>query len=95
MFKQRIIDCFLQKWYTSKCNSSMLTLYHQVKDRVEYENYLVIVPFDLRCFYQDLEFHRIHKEFKHDVMEIIGYHVMNVFVFTVIYMILMTNCIFY
>jgi len=68
MFKQRLIDCFLQKWYTSKCNSCMLTLYHQVKDRFEYENYLVIVSFDLRCFNQDLEFHRIHKEFKHDVM---------------------------
>ena len=26
MFKQRIIDCFLQEWYTSKSNCSMLTL---------------------------------------------------------------------
>ena len=26
MFKQRIIDCFLQELYTSKSNSSMLTL---------------------------------------------------------------------
>ena len=48
MFKQRIIDCFLQEWYTSKSNSSMLTLYHHVKDRFEYEHYLDIVPFDLR-----------------------------------------------
>ena len=48
MFKQRILDCFLQEWYTSKSNSSMLTLYRRVKDRFEYENYLDIVPFDLR-----------------------------------------------
>jgi len=53
----------------------MLTLYHQVKNRFEYENNLDIVPFDLRYFYQDLECHRIHSEFKHDVMEMIGYHV--------------------
>ena len=26
MFEQRITDCFLQEWYTSKSNSSMLTL---------------------------------------------------------------------
>ena len=50
MFKQRIIDCFLQEWYTSKSNSSMLTLYHHLRDRFEYENYLDIVPFDLRYF---------------------------------------------
>ena len=48
MFKQRIRDCFLQEWYTSKSNSSMLTRYHHVKNRFEYENYLDIVPFDLR-----------------------------------------------
>jgi len=48
MFKQRILDCFLQEWCTSKSNSSMLTLYHHVKDRFEYETYLDIVPFDLR-----------------------------------------------
>jgi len=34
MFKQRIIDCFLQELYTSKSNSSMLTLYRRVKDRL-------------------------------------------------------------
>jgi len=28
--------------------SSMLTLYHHFKDRFEYENYLDIVPFDIR-----------------------------------------------
>jgi len=50
MFKQGIIDCFLQELYISKSNSSMLTLYHHVKDRFEYENYLDIVPFDLRYF---------------------------------------------
>ena len=48
MFKQRISVYFLQEWYTSKSNSSMLTLYHHVKDRFEYEHYLDIVPFDLR-----------------------------------------------
>ena len=48
MFKHRILDCFLQEWYSSKSNSSMLTLYHHVKDRFEYETYLDIVPFDLR-----------------------------------------------
>ena len=45
MFKQRILDCFLQELYTSKSNSSMLTLYHHVKDIFEYENDLDIVPF--------------------------------------------------
>ena len=44
-FKQRIIDSFLQELYTSKSNSSMLTLYHHVKDIFEYENDLDIVPF--------------------------------------------------
>jgi len=39
MFKQRIIDCFLQEWYISKSNSSMLTLYHHVKDRFESEKH--------------------------------------------------------
>jgi len=34
MFKQRILDCFLQELYTSKSNSSMLTLYHHVKHRL-------------------------------------------------------------
>ena len=34
MFKQRILDCFLQELYTSKSNSSMLTLYRRVKDRL-------------------------------------------------------------
>jgi len=48
MFKQRILDCFLQEWCTSKSNSSMLPLDHHVKDRFEYEHYLDIVPFDLR-----------------------------------------------
>ena len=52
MFKQRILDCFLQEWYTSKSNSSMLTLYHH--DIFEYENYLDIVLFDLRYFLQRL-----------------------------------------
>ena len=47
MFKQKIIECFLQNWYTSK---SMLTLCLHVKDRFEYENYLDIMPFDLRYF---------------------------------------------
>jgi len=50
MFKQRILDCFLQEWCTSKSNSTMLTLHHHVKDRFEYENYLDILPFDLRYF---------------------------------------------
>ena len=48
MFKQRIIECFLQEWYTSKSNSTMLTLHHHVKDTFEYDNDLDIVPFDLR-----------------------------------------------
>ena len=53
------------------------------RDRFEYENYLDIVPFDLRYFLLRLRVssHSIRKQ---DVMEMIGYHVMNVFVFTVI-----------
>jgi len=43
-----IIDCFLYEWYTGKYNSSILTRYHQVKNRFEYEKNLDIVPFDLR-----------------------------------------------
>ena len=50
MFEQRITDCFLQEWYTSKSNSSMLTHYRHVKNRFEYENYLDSVPFDLSYF---------------------------------------------
>jgi len=45
MFKQRIIDCLMQELYTSKSNSSLLTLYHHVTDIFEYENDLDIVPF--------------------------------------------------
>jgi len=33
MFKQKIIDCFLQEWYTSKYNSSTFIHFHLVKDR--------------------------------------------------------------
>jgi len=33
MFKQKIIDCFLQEWYTTKYNSSTFIHFHHVKDR--------------------------------------------------------------
>jgi len=36
------IEKGLSERYTSKYNSSMLTHYHHVKDRFEYENYLDI-----------------------------------------------------
>ena len=52
----------------------MLTLYHHVKDRFEYENNLDIVPFDLRYFLLRVSTHSLR----------IQTGVMNVFVFTVI-----------
>ena len=44
IFKQRVIDCFLQSWCTSKENSSVLHLYNFIKESFGYEQYLDILP---------------------------------------------------
>ena len=50
LFKQRVVDCFLQNWHNEKENSSVLYLYNHVKDKLVYENYLDIIPKTLRNF---------------------------------------------
>lgn len=48
LFKQRIIDCFIQGWFVSKDTSGVLVLYNSCKLRFEYEPYLDIIPYNLR-----------------------------------------------
>ena len=50
LFKQRVIDYFMQSWNTDKENSSVLCLFNHVKTSFVYENYLDILPNNLRFF---------------------------------------------
>jgi hypothetical protein len=50
IFKQRVIDCFLQSWLSGKESSPVLYLYNHVKDSFVYENYLDIIPSTLRKY---------------------------------------------
>ena len=54
IFKQRIIDNFIQEWFSSIENSTVLENYSLVKKQFEYENYLDILPCNLRFFYTRL-----------------------------------------
>lgn len=51
LFRQRIIDCFLQGWYNTKANSPVLNLYNHIKDNFEYESFLDKLPYDLRNYF--------------------------------------------
>ena len=50
IFKQRLVDCFIQSWQGSKETSSVLDMYNNFKTVFVYEPYLDILPFDLRIF---------------------------------------------
>lgn len=50
IFRQQLIDCFLQGWHSNKSGSTMLNLYHHLKEKFEYERYLDLLPFDLRTY---------------------------------------------
>ena len=42
LFKQKLIDCFLQNWHSAKETSGVLIVYNAIKPRFEYESYLSI-----------------------------------------------------
>ena len=50
LFKQRIIDCFLQEWHTNVENSPVLELYRNIKLDFSYERYLDLLPGDLKTY---------------------------------------------
>ena len=50
IFKQRVIDCFLQEWQESINNSSILVEFKHFKRTFTYEYYLDSVPFELRFY---------------------------------------------
>ena len=54
IFKQRVIDTFIQEWFGSLRNSSVLDRYSLVKSMFTYELYLDILPNNLRIFYTRL-----------------------------------------
>ena len=54
VFKQRIIDCFLQEWQSSINESSLLDTYKLFKANFEYETYLDILPLNLRSMLSKL-----------------------------------------
>ena len=48
--KQRLIDCFVQKWNGDKRNRSVLVLYNSFKHEYKYETYMDVLPTTLRCY---------------------------------------------
>ena len=50
MFKQRVIDCFVQEWQGNVDRSSVLGEYRLFKQIFEYEKYLNDLPKDLRFY---------------------------------------------
>jgi hypothetical protein len=48
MFKQRLIDTFVQTWHVDKENNNVLDLYTNIKHNFTYELYLDILPSNLR-----------------------------------------------
>lgn len=51
VFKQRVIDCFLQDWNSNIENSGVLELYRNIKEDFSYEKYLDILPGNLRTYF--------------------------------------------
>jgi len=47
VFKQRAVDVFIQEWY----GSLVLHEYRQFKTTFEYEHYLDILTYNLRCVF--------------------------------------------
>ena len=50
LFKQRVIDCFIQEWFSSIGSSPVLEEYTYFKSSFQYESYLDILPFDIRFY---------------------------------------------
>ena len=50
IFKQRVIDCFIQKWYGNVNNSTVLDEYKYFKNGFEYEKHLDMLSSDLRFY---------------------------------------------
>jgi hypothetical protein len=50
LFKQRLIDCFVQSWFGDKSKSSTLDLYNNFKTTFIYEPYLDILPRNYRMY---------------------------------------------
>ena len=50
IFKQRVIDCFIQEWYGNVNNSTVLEEYKYFKNGFEYEKYLDMLSSDLRFY---------------------------------------------
>ena len=65
VFKQRAVDVFIQEWYGSLEGSLVLHEYRQFKTAFEYEHYLDILTYNLRCvFLQNIEYRLIALEYK-------------------------------
>ena len=65
VFKQRAVDVFIQEWYGSLECSPVLHQYRQFKTTFEYEHYLDILTYNLRCvFLQNIEYRLIALEYK-------------------------------
>lgn len=47
-FKQRLIDCFIQKWQNDLEKNRVLTMYKHIKNTFTFENYLNTMPVRLR-----------------------------------------------
>lgn len=50
LFKQRVVDNYIQNWHTSVGNSAVLDLYRNCKTTLVYECYLDVLPKNLRFF---------------------------------------------
>jgi len=51
IFKQRVIDTFKQEWFGTLEKSSVLEIYMQFKQTLEYEMYLDVLPKSLRFYF--------------------------------------------
>lgn len=51
IFKQRVIDVYVQEWYGTVERSSALTEYKCFKNCFSYERYLDYLPYELRCVF--------------------------------------------
>ena len=50
LFKQTLIDTFKQTWCNDKAKRGVLKLYDNIKNTLDYEQYLNVLPHDLRFY---------------------------------------------
>ena len=50
LFKHTLIDIFKKTWCNDKAKSGVLKLYDNIKNTLDYEQYLNVLPHDLRCY---------------------------------------------